>query len=179
VPYLEPESQRARYWKEKVADGRGLRVGLAWAGNPGHRKDRARSLSPALLAPLAEAGEHVTFFSLQKGPGAELARTTPQLSLLDYTDELTDFADTAGLIANLDLVICADTSIAHLAGALARPVWVLLPFAPDWRWLLAREDSVWYPTMRLFRQLSVGDWTTPVGQAAARLMTLAKSGQTN
>jgi tetratricopeptide (TPR) repeat protein len=174
VPYLTPDPRRIAHWRERLAGTRGLRVGLAWAGNPGHRKARARSLSPALLTPLAEAREHVTFFSLQKGPGAELARVTPQLPLIDYTEELTDFADTAGLIANLDLVISADTSIAHLAGALARPVWVFLPFAPDWRWLLAREDSVWYPTMRLFRQPAVGDWATPARQAAARLMSLAR-----
>ena len=110
------------------------------------------------FAPLARL-PGVSFYSLQKGEQAGQARNPPTgLELIDWTEDLHDFADTAALIANLDLVISVDTAVAHLAGAMGRPVWLLLPFIPDWRWLLDREDSPWYPTMRLFRQKAAGQW---------------------
>jgi ADP-heptose:LPS heptosyltransferase len=96
------------------------------------------------------------------------------MEIVDWTEELTDFADTAALVENLDLLITPDTSVAHLAGGMGKPVWVLLPHAPDWRWMLNRSDSVWYPTMRLFRQPTAGDWETPVKQMADALQTLCR-----
>jgi ADP-heptose:LPS heptosyltransferase len=101
----------------------------------------------------------VRFFSLQKGKAEEESKTAiAKMGIVDWADELKDFADTAALIVNLDLVVSVDTAIVHLAGAMGKPVWTLLPFASDWRWLVGREDSPWYPTMRLFRQALIGDW---------------------
>jgi ADP-heptose:LPS heptosyltransferase len=122
-----------------------------------------------MLAPLAKI-DGLKFVSLQKdgSPGA-----IPEL--IDWTSELHDLADTAALIQNLDLVVTIDTAVAHLAGAMGKPVWVLLPFVPDWRWMLDRNDSPWYPTMKLFRQSSPGDWTEPVGRVIAELNDLKDS----
>ena len=112
----------------------------------------------------------ITFYSLQKGDAAGQAKSPPGgMNLIDYTDEIYDFSDTAALIENLDLVISVDTAVAHLAGALGKPVWTLLPFVPDWRWLLNREDSPWYPTMRLFRQPSSGDWKSVIERVKEEL----------
>jgi ADP-heptose:LPS heptosyltransferase len=123
------------------------------------------------LSPLA-AIEGVHLISLQKGRAADQpASSAFAQTLIDYTAELHDFADTAGLIANLDLVISVDTSVAHLAGGMGKPVWLLLPVDPDWRWLLEREDSPWYPTMRLFRQTEAGNWA----EVIARVATLLRS----
>jgi hypothetical protein len=120
------------------------------------------------LAPLARV-PGVRFFSLQQWAGAEQAKSPPAgMNLIDWTPELSNFAD-AALIANLDLVITVDTATAHLAGALGKPVWVMLPFAADWRWLQEREDSPWYPTMRLFRQPRSGDWGSVVGRVVEAL----------
>jgi hypothetical protein len=124
------------------------------------------------FAPLAQAAGQrpLAFYSLQKGEGAEqTAYPPPGLKIHDWTAELNDFADTAGLIANLDLVISIDTSVPHLAGALGRPVWTLLPFDGEWRWLLEREDTPWYPSMRLFRQEKPGDWSGVLAKVAAAL----------
>ena len=114
----------------------------------------------------------VRLISLQKGPAAAEIKTSGT-GIVDWTAELSDLAETAGLIANLDLVISVDTSVAHLAGAMAKPTWTLLPFAPDWRWMLNRSDSPWYPTMRLFRQPAPGDWHTPLRQITEELSRLA------
>jgi ADP-heptose:LPS heptosyltransferase len=148
------------------SDGR-RRVGLVWAGRPGHPDDANRSLPPARLAPLA-AAKNVRWYSLQKGDAAAQAREAP-MELVDWTAELNDFADTAALVANMDLVISVDTSVAHLAAALGKPVWMLVPFVPDWRWMLERGDSPWYPTMRLFRQPARGEWTEPISRIAEAL----------
>jgi tetratricopeptide (TPR) repeat protein len=170
VPYLFADAEKVEAWKQKLPPTAGrLKVGLVWAGNPEHQRDHDRSISLATLAPLADAGE-VTFVSLQKGAAALQSPAPPAgMQLLDYTADLADFADTAGLIANLDLVISVDTSVAHLAAAMGKTVWTLLPFAPDWRWLLGRSDSPWYPTMRLFRQPSPGDWGSPIRALAEDL----------
>jgi hypothetical protein len=123
------------------------------------------------FAPLVDA-PGVNFFSLQKGDAAEQLHSTPDgLAITDWTEQLQDLSDTAALMDALDLVITVDTSVAHLAGALGKPVWVLLPFAPDWRWMLDRSDSPWYPTMRLFRQPQARDWRSPVEQVAQALHT--------
>jgi hypothetical protein len=121
------------------------------------------------FSPLAKC-PGVAFFSLQKGESAAQAKISgAELAMTDWTGELLDWADTAALVANLDLVITVDTAMAHLAGALGKPVWVVLPFVPDWRWMLGRRDSPWYPTMRLFRQEQSGDWTRPIGQIVEAL----------
>jgi len=162
VPYLHADAMETEMWRKRLADdSSSIKVGLAWAGRPQHKNDRNRSITLASLAPLAKV-PNVRLISLQKGEAAAEAKAVSTMQLMDLTDHLHDLADTAALIANLDLVIAVDTAVVHLAGAMGKPVWTLLPFAPDWRWLLAREDSPWYPTMRLFRQPSVGDWRTVI-----------------
>ena len=149
-------------------------MGIAWAGRPTHPNDRNRSLKLGAFAPLAQLAG-VRFVSLQKGEAAAEAKSPPEgMELLDAGPELTDFADSAALIATLDLVIAVDTSVVHLAGALGKPVWVLLPFAPDWRWLLNRDDSPWYPTMRLFRQQRRMDWEPVIAQVHEQLRSLVE-----
>jgi hypothetical protein len=141
-----------------------LAVGLVWAGRPEHANDRNRSMTLEDLLPLADL-PGVALFSLQIGPCASDIGTAGATPLIyDLTPQIRDFADTARLIEQLDLVICVDTSVAHLTGALARPGFVLLPYTPDWRWLGMREDSPWYPTLRLFRQPAPGDWNSVVAK---------------
>jgi len=163
IPYIIADSSLVTAWKDKINKvGGKLRIGLAWAGRPTHLNDRNRSLAVSLFSPLAKL-ETVSLYSLQKGEAALEAKNPPgNMHLTDFTNEIKDFSDTAALIENLDLVISADTAVAHLAGAMGKPVWLLLPFAPDWRWLLDRSDSPWYPTMRLFRQPSPGDWESVI-----------------
>lgn len=176
VPYLSAEPAPTEQWKIKfpTPDGR-LRVGLAWAGNPAFRGDQARSMSLDQFKPIS-AVPAVQLYSLQKGAAARQAVNRPDgFDLVDLTADLHDFADTAALIKNLDLVISVDTAVAHLAGALAKPVWVLIPFVPEFRWLLARTDSPWYPTMRLFRQPRLNDWSDVIHQVATALTDLARS----
>ena len=158
--------------KAGARDGR-LRVGLAWAGNPEFKSDRTRSLNVQQLAPLA-AAQGVKFFSLQKGAAGEQVKNPPVgLELVDLGPKLNDFADTAAVMSLLDLIITTDTSVPHLAGALGRPVWTMLQFVPDFRWLMEREDSPWYPSMRLFRQQSAGDWDGVIGRVVSALISLA------
>jgi hypothetical protein len=170
TPYLFADEAMAAQWKSRMPSDDRLKVGLVWAGRPKHINDRNRSIAAGKLAPLARA-ENVWFCSLQKGPIAR-PEDRPPFELADWTSELNDFADTAALIANLDLVICADTAVAHLAGAMGKRVWVLIPYLPDWRWMLDRTDSPWYPTMRLFRQPRPGDWETVMQQVATELNSL-------
>jgi tetratricopeptide (TPR) repeat protein len=171
VPYLGAPADRVAAWQTRLPSrepGK-PRIGLAWAGNPRHKNDRNRSLTLCALAPvLAMPG--IAFVSLQKEP-READRPTLDHSpnLLDITAELRDFADTAAVISLLDLVITADTAIAHLAGALGKPVWIFLPVQVDWRWLLDREDSPWYPTARLFRQTRIGEWDSVIARVRQKL----------
>jgi tetratricopeptide (TPR) repeat protein len=167
VPYLVPDATRLREWRARVAGAPAIRVGLAWAGRPTHRYDRTRTLPAAALRPLLELPT-ARFYSLQKGPAARALGP----AVVDWTDELASFADTAALVHCLDLVVTADTAVAHLAGALGKPVWLLTPFAPDWRWLLGRNDNPWYPTMRLFRQRRAGDWNHVVADVRSALAAL-------
>ena len=163
-------------WRDRMAgEGEGLRVGLVWAGNPRFPGDRLRSPRlEGLRAVLDVPG--VRLFGLQKGPGREdLERVALPASFTDLGREVADFADTAAIMANLDLVISSCTGPAHLAGALGVPLWVVLPFSPDWRWLLGRDDSPWYPTARLFRQDRVGDWTRVAARVAEALRGLMPS----
>ena len=165
--YLTPDVEKVSAWAKRL-DGPGLKVGLAWAGNPKHLNDRNRSLEARHLQDFAEMGP--SFFSLQVGArAADLESLTNRSSITDLAPLLTDYSETAAAIASLDLVICVDTSVAHLAGALGKPVWNLLPFGGEWRWLFQREDTPWYPTMRLFRQPILGDWRPVFQRLSAAL----------
>ena len=166
VPYLTPEEQKVQAWRSRLAgDGPGLKVGLAWAGSPGHANDRQRSCRLSDFAPLAHV-PNVTFYSLQKGPAAaQVASPPPGMRLQDLTADLHDFADTAALVASLDLIISVDTSVVHLAGAGEAGVGAPSPYA-RLAWLRDREDSPWYPTARLFRQAERGDWESVMKRVA-------------
>lgn len=175
IPYLHVPANRIEKWKGFLPAS-GLRVGLVWKGSPQFENDANRSLpSLGTLAPLwSVAGAR--FVSLQKGAGeAEAIQPVGGLPLVNLGPLVADFADTAAVVANLDLVICVDTAIAHLAGALGKPCWVMLPaYKADWRWLTSRNDTPWYPrTMRLFRQTTAGDWAAVVAELVADLKQLA------
>jgi Flp pilus assembly protein TadD len=159
-----PEDLRQRWAKKVGEDPAGYRVGLVWAGSPTHANDRRRSIPPDLLSPLASVAG-VTFYSIQLNSTSAPAG----INFIDHAQDLHDFADTAGLIMNLDLIISVDTAAAHLAGALGRKVWTMLPYSPDWRWQMAREDSPWYPTMRLFRQPRAGDGGAVIDRVVVEL----------
>ena len=168
VPYLSADAGRADAWTERLAGAAGFKVGLAWAGNPRHANDHNRSLAAAELAPLL-ATVGVSFYGLQVGERSLDAAALASGPFRDLSPFIRDFADTAAIVANLDLVISVDSAVAHLAGALARPVWILLPFDAEWRWLRDRDDSPWYPTARLFRQTAPGDWTGLIGRVGRAL----------
>jgi hypothetical protein len=155
--YLSPSADRLAAWRDELAPVAGRRVGVAWQGNPAHRQDGRRSFPLAELAPLAQV-PGVQLYSLQFGAGREQLALQPNWPIVDLANRLGDFAETAAIVSNLDLVVCCDSALAHLAGSLGVPVWVALSFAADWRWLLGRTDTPWYPSMRLFRQRVGGDW---------------------
>jgi Flp pilus assembly protein TadD len=165
VPYLKaPPTTRLM-----SAPSKNLKVGLAWAGNPTHHNDAARSLRLEDLTPLQQV-PGVTFYSLQSPvPARDQSVFRSWSGMVDLSVGFADFLATAGAVAKMDLVITVDTAITHLAGALGRPVWTLLPFAPDWRWLLDRQDTPWYPTMRLFRQTQRNQWAPLIAKAVAEL----------
>ena len=172
VPYLRADAKRSDIWRARLGE-HGYKVGLAWQGNPAGRVDNGRSIPLQAFAPLSEI-EGVRLISLQKNFGTEQLRRRPPGMAIEapsheFDDGVDAFIDTAAMMVNLDLVVTSDTSIAHLAGALGRPVWVALKYVPDWRWLLDREDSPWYPTMRLFRQTAVDDWAGVAHRMAAAL----------
>lgn len=186
VPYVATPAGHVERWRAKLFDSvareaaparaRPL-IGLAWSGNARLRNDRTRSIALAAFAKLREAD--ATFVSLQKevrdSDRAALGSAKP---MLHFEDELVDFRDTAAIVSLLDLVVSVDTSVVHLAGALAKPAWVLLPFSPDWRWLLGREDSPWYPTLRLFRQPRPGDWNSVLERVAEEVRRFAAKAAT-
>ncbi len=183
VPYLAAEEDCVAVWRERLRQeefGHGEagvvpRIGLVWAGNPAFRHDAARSPRLGAIAPLL-AVKGVEFFGLQMGDGRrDLADYAMPPSFTDLASHITDFADTAAIIANLDLVITSDTSVAHLAGALGKPVWVMLQAVPDWRWLRDRDDSPWYPSMRLFRQAQRGDWLSVMDAVIRELKLFVSS----
>lgn len=171
TPYLRASPEAAASWNKRLEPGQRPRIGLAWSGSPTHGNDQNRSIHLSDLAPLLHLD--ATFVSLQK----EL-RVPDQTTLKDYKqvirleDSIVDFHDTAAIVSSLDLVISVDTSAAHLAGALGKPVWVLLPASPDWRWMLGRDDSPWYPTARLFRQERAGDWDSVIERVRGELSHL-------
>ena len=159
-------------WAERIGAGEGLRVGIVWAGRRTHVNDAKRSIAAATLAPLA-AVAGVRLYSLQLGhEGAAEAAFGGRVT--DLAPHLGDFADTAAAMRALDLVISVDTSAVHLAGALGRPVWTLLPFTPDWRWQFDRADSPWYPSMRVFRQETAGDWPGVIARVTSALAEMAE-----
>ena len=177
IPYLQAPAARTEKWAALLPK-HGLCVGLVWKGNPQFENDADRSLpSLEVLAPLWNIAE-VNFISLQKGAGEDEAAQPPGgQHLINLGPQLEDFADAAAVVSKLDLVICVDTAIAHLAGALGKPCWVLLPdYKTDWRWLTSRPDSPWYPdVMRLFRQPAMGDWDSVVTEVTIALQQLASN----
>ena len=159
IPYLVANPADAPRAVKELA---GRRIGLAWQGHPDHPRDRDRSIPSALLAPLLDV-PGVTWVSVAK-------EHRPPHGVLDLSADIRDFRDTAAILANLDLLVTVDTSVAHLAGAMGVPTWLLLPHFPDWRWLLDREDSPWYPSVRLFRQSSRADWAGVIERVRAELL---------
>lgn len=169
TPYLQAPAEVSPAVERLLAiRGNALRVGIVWAGNPDHKNDRNRSCPLEYFRALAAIPD-VALFSLQKGAATSALQAEAVDGLTDLAPHLLDFADTAAAVGRLDLVICVDTSVAHLAGALGQPAWVVLPCAPDWRWQLEREDSPWYPTLRLFRQPQPGDWPSVFARLADAL----------
>ncbi|VFR17153.1 FOG: TPR repeat [plant metagenome] len=171
VPYLQADPVRVERWRLRLQALSRPWVALAWAGRPSHSNDRNRSMRLEALAPLSPlAGWGGSLLSLQKGPAAAQAYTPPAgLRLAMLGDEIKDFEDTAAVLQLCDLLISVDSSPVHLAGALGRPTWVMLPLVPDWRWLLDREDTPWYPETRLFRQTTRGRWDDVVAKVADQL----------
>lgn len=175
VPYLDVAPDKLAQWAPRlVAAEHVLKVGLVWAGNPAHRRDRERSIALGMLAPLANVSG-VRWYSLQKGSREEdAAAPTPGLDWVNLGPDLSDFSDTAAVISLLDLILCVDTAVAHLAGALGKPVWMLVAEPADWRWLKSREDSPWYPTMRIFRQNARGDWRGVIDRVRSALQEMPR-----
>ncbi|GAB6852758.1 tetratricopeptide repeat protein [Paraburkholderia kururiensis] len=174
VPYLRPDPGFASTWQARLPHDGSLRVGVAWTGSQGHQRNPMRSIDPALLARALGGTAGVTFVSLQvpAGDDAQRARSAG-MALVDHTAELESFDDTAALVAGLDLVITVCTSVAHLAGALGVPTWVLLDVNPHWVWMTGRTDSPWYPHTRLYRQRGYGQWTPVLETVASDLAALA------
>ncbi|HZB93031.1 MAG TPA: tetratricopeptide repeat protein, partial [Stellaceae bacterium] len=173
IPYLAASPDRIDKLAMLLPPPTSLRVGLVWSGNPAHRNDRNRSMALERLAPLLAVPD-IACVSLQRDLRADEAAALPRYpAVCPLGAALGDFADAAAIVASLDLVIAVDTAVAHLAGALGKRCWLLLPHLPDWRWLLDREDSPWYPTLRLFRQPAPGDWDSVIARVAGELMRLA------
>jgi tetratricopeptide (TPR) repeat protein len=175
LAYLHAEPRRTATWRARLDDlmpSGFRRVGIAWAGRPTHNNDLNRSMRLGEFAPIA-ALEGVALLSLQKGEGQKaIAEYYGRAPLFNLGAEVDDFLDTMSIIDLLDIVVTVDTAIAHLAAAMGKPVWILLPLAPDWRWLLERADSPWYPSARLFRQRSAGDWSGVMRDVAKALSEL-------
>jgi hypothetical protein len=170
APYLRPSADLVLKWRDIVGPATDRRrIGLVWAGNADHQYDRNRSMRLRDLRPLL-GSVRADWFSLQVGPeSAQVAALPDDLFMHDHTPLLADFADTAALVANLDAVVSVDTAVAHLSAAMGKPTWVLLAFAPDWRWMRDRSDSAWYPAARLFRQPAAGGWESVVRNVAAAI----------
>jgi tetratricopeptide (TPR) repeat protein len=168
APYLRADEQKRAAWRERLGPTRTQRVGLAWTGNPVQADNRRRAMPPGVLQPILDV-PGVTFVSLQIGPRDPLPPPLASAGVLDLRAHITDFSDSAALMAELDLIITTDTSTPNLAGALHLPAWLMLSFVPDWRWGFDGPQTPWYPTLRLFRQPQAGDWETVVEQVAAAL----------
>jgi tetratricopeptide (TPR) repeat protein len=171
VPYLAVAPERTARWAKRLkTKPKTMKVGLVWAGRPEHTKDRWRTIDPALLAPLL-AKPGIAYYSFQKG---EAAGQLASSGVEHLGDELANFADTAAALQQMDLLISVDTSVVHVAGALAQPVWLLLPAVPDWRWRESGDSTPWYPTLKLFRQTTRGDWGQVIAEMSRALDKLAK-----
>jgi hypothetical protein len=176
--YLNADPDKVAMWKRMLPSS-GIRVGICWQGNPSASVDSGRSIPLAQFAPLAGL-DQLHLISLQRGPGLEQIKTFTHGNRLitpDKIDEDGAFTDTAAIIQNLDLVVTSDTSVAHLAGALGKPVWIALKYVPDWRWLLDRSDSVWYPSARLYRQTQLDDWASVFDNIASDLKRMCAEGR--
>jgi Flp pilus assembly protein TadD len=173
VPYLHADPEKTNLWARRL-QGPELKIGMVWAGRLEHSNDRNRSCPLELFLPLMGL-PGLRWFGLQKGPAAAQSEIEPiSRMLVNWGTGLKDFSDTAAAIAQLDLVLSVDTAVVHLAGAMGKPVWVLLSFVSDWRWMTRREDSPWYPTMRLFRQATPGDWPGVFRRVAEDLERLSR-----
>ena len=172
IPYLVATERKIAEWRARLGERRGPRIGMVWAGRPAHKNDHNRSIPlTTLLSRLSMPG--IEFVSLQKDHKDGDAETLKSFSdIAQFAEDLKDFSDTAAVVSLMDLVISVDTAVAHLAGALGKPVWILLPFSPDWRWLLNRDDSPWYPTARLFRQPRIADWEAVIERVKQELLTI-------
>jgi tetratricopeptide (TPR) repeat protein len=174
VPYIGAPADRVSHWRERIPHTTAIRVGIVWCGNPAFKEDRRRSLKLAQIEPILATAD-VFFASLNPGIGEhERAEIAGRSNMLHLGSVFRDFADTAAVIAQLDLIITSDTSVAHLAGAMGRPVWIMLGFAPDWRFAHDREQCSWYPTARLFRQNTPGDWAGVIERVRLELSALAR-----
>jgi len=173
--YLRADPPRAARWQARLAGEARPKIGLVWAGNPRHRQDRFRSIALGALAPLLERRD-VAWFSLQVGErAADIAAAGLTGRIANLAPDLKDFADTAAALSALDLTICVDTAVLHLAGALGRPAWLMLPRVVDWRWMMERDDTPWYASVQLFRQSTQGDWAPVVVQIGAALQSVLAS----
>ena len=175
VPYVTAPADKSAFWREQLSLVPGKKIGIVCSGNPQHRNDYNRSCPLAAFKPLAGAAGGRLYLVQHQLKPSDAATLSCSPEFVDLSKELHDFTDTAAIIDNLDLVIAVDTSVAHLAGAMGKPVWVLLPFAPDWRWMMDRNDSPWYPTMRLFRQPKPDDWTSVMVDVVKALETFLAS----
>ena len=174
-PYLHASASRLDKWQPVIEALPGKRVAFAWAGQPNHANDRNRSIDLKTLEPLLTL-DGISFVSIQRDlHGADAALLAQHANVTAIGGDLADMADTAAVAAIVDLVIAVDTSVVHLAGALKRPTWVMLPFAPDWRWTLSEENSLWYPQSRLFRQPALGDWPSVIAHVRDALVMVAKT----
>ncbi|MFC1676782.1 tetratricopeptide repeat protein [Planctomycetota bacterium] len=173
VPYLKADPVKIEYWREKVK-GDDFKVGVVWAGLPSHKNDHNRSCRLEHFGPLSKMAG-VKLYGLQKGEASREAEyLREEMEIVNLGEQLEDFADTAGAIENMDLIISVDTSVLHLAGAMGKCVWGLIPYGSEWRWMLERQDSPWYPGMKLFRQKKSGDWAAVFESVQQQLKTLAK-----
>ena len=170
TPYLLADPERRAQWRARLGPSSGRRVGLAWAGSRTYANDQRRSISPEKFLPLLDVPE-IQFISLYVDPRESFPSAFAAAGVLDFTAEMGDFSNSTALVAELDLIITVDTATAHLAGALGRPVWLLLPFVPDWRWGLNGETTPWYSSMRLFRQSRADDWAEVVERVVTALQS--------
>lgn len=176
IPYIRADPLLVVRWRERLSASAGqMRVGLVWAGSPTHVHDRDRSVRFSALETLSSVAG-VSFISLQKGPACAQAHGAGALRPSMIGEELLDFADTAAVLEHLDLIVTVDTAVAHLAGAMGKKAWVMLASDPDWRWMLGRQDSPWYPTLRLFRQRQPGNWPEVIERVCGELKALAARG---
>jgi hypothetical protein len=173
IPYLSPYQERLDKWRDRLPQNGRMRVGIVWSGNSSHLNDHHRSIPLERFAALLSV-PGIDFVSVQKDVSSAQADILDKHGVLELGRQFEDFADTAAVVAMLDLLITVDTSVAHVAGGMGKAVALLLPFAPDWRWLLHRTDTPWYPSMRLFRQTAIADWDPPLDQLRQELTDAAQ-----